>query len=84
MKIRAGSLFCTPPSRIGAAGAGSGAGNGWTRSQATSSCTSKPKPGAVFLKSPQLRTALHRLCTESWRFSLAGRWGLGAKSENTI
>ena len=84
VKIRAGSLFCTTRSRNGAGGAGFGAGCGSAPGQATSSRTSRPKRDAVFLSSPQPRTALHRLYTGTGSFLLAGRWRPGAKSENTI
>ena len=84
VKIRAGSLFCTPHARIGAGGAGFGVAACPEQKHPELFRTSKHKPGAASHDSSQTRTALHRLCTGYLRFPLAGRYSLGAKSENTI
>jgi hypothetical protein len=80
VKIRAGSLFCTPASRIGAGGAGFGPEIPAKRGGADNS-TRQSTGWKRFLSS---FTALHRLYTGGWRFRLAGKSAPGAKSENTI
>ena len=69
VKIRAGSLFCTPRSRTGAKGeAFDSAGVGKAR----------------FPHRSTARRRLHSLCTELPSLRLAATRGLGAKSEETV
>jgi len=84
VKIRAGSLFCTSHSRIGAGGAGSGAGHTLEKEVPGDPRRQNPSGERFFLTPPQTRTALHSLYTGFWSFPLAGSWYPGAKSENTI
>ena len=80
VKIRARSLFRTPMSRIGAAGAGSGLERAVENSYFDQQRRPGDKSGADFLRLPQPRPHLHRLYTGACGFALAGSSRLGAES----
>ena len=77
VEIRAGSLFCTTGSRIGAADAGfqTSGGHFWAGPMQSGFRR------RVFLGPPQPRPMVHRMYTGSSAFALAGTEPSGAKSK---
>ena len=84
VKIRAGSLFRTPLSRIGAGKAGSGPGRPVENPSASRARCQNAALERVFLRPPQDLSPLHRLYTGTAGFALAGSQCPGAKSEDRI
>ena len=84
VKIRAGSLFRTPLSRIGAGKAGSGPGRPVENPSASRARCQNAALERVFLRPPQPLPPLHRLYTGLSGFALAGIVRPSAESTDTV